>query len=195
MEGLGRGGNSQTLMISDETLMLEFQRGSRAAFEELFQRYREPIYGFFRRRLHSQERAEDLTQDTFVAVIRGLLKYEPKAHVRSYLYGIALKVLANERRKLARDLNRHAVDCEPVADDPLDSAVWVRQAMEKLDDSEREIVMLREYEQLTYAEIAELLHIPVNTVRSRLFRSRMVLKQYLQPSPEQSVDSRGDLCP
>jgi RNA polymerase sigma-70 factor, ECF subfamily len=181
-------------MISDESLMLEFQRGSRAAFEELFQRYREPIYGFFRRRLQSQERAEDLTQDTFVAVIRGLSKYESRAHVRTYLYGIALKVLANERRKRARDPNQYFADGEPAGDDPLDSAVWVRQAMEKLDGSEREIVMLREYEQLTYAEIAELLQIPVNTVRSRLFRSRTVLKQHLQPSSEQNVGSRGDPC-
>jgi len=53
--------------------------------------------------------------------------------------------------------------------------------MEKLDAGEREILMLREYEQFNYAEIAELLRLPVNTVRSRLFRSRMALKDHLQP--------------
>ena len=57
-------------MISDEALMLEFQGGSREAFEELFARYREPLFGFFRRRLESKERADDLTQETFLAVIR-----------------------------------------------------------------------------------------------------------------------------
>jgi RNA polymerase sigma-70 factor, ECF subfamily len=56
----------------------------------------------------------------------------------------------------------------------------VRQAMEMLDAPEREILMLREYEQLSYSEIAELLRIPVNTVRSRLFRSRLALKSYLK---------------
>ena len=56
-------------MISDEALMLEFQRGSREAFEELFARYREPLYGFFHRRLASKDRAEDLAQETFLAVI------------------------------------------------------------------------------------------------------------------------------
>jgi RNA polymerase sigma-70 factor, ECF subfamily len=59
--------------------------------------------------------------------------------------------------------------------------LWIRQGLEKLDESECEILMLREYEQLSYAEIAELLKLPVNTVRSRLFRSRMTLKGYLEP--------------
>ncbi len=56
-------------MTSDEALMLEFQGGSRAAFEELFARYRKPLYGFFGRRLNNPERAEDLAQETFLAVI------------------------------------------------------------------------------------------------------------------------------
>ena len=131
-------------MVSDEALMLEFQRGSREAFEELFARYREPLYGFFHRRLASKDRAEDLAQETFLAVIRAAIRYEPRAQVKTYLYGIALKVLAD-------------------------------------DAGEREILMLREYEQLSYEEIAELLRLPVNTVRSRLFRARMALKNFLEP--------------
>jgi len=58
----------------------------------------------------------------------------------------------------------------------------VRQAIERLDTNDREILMLREYEQLSYAEIAELLRLPVNTVRSRLFRARMELKNILAPA-------------
>src|SRR3979409_2710308 len=88
-------------MISDEALMLEFQRGSREAFEEIFARYREPLYGFFRRRLVSKDRAEDLAQETFLAVIRAAVHYEPRALVKTYLYGIALKLLASDRRKLS----------------------------------------------------------------------------------------------
>lgn len=57
----------------------------------------------------------------------------------------------------------------------------MREALAKLDASEREVLMLREYEQLSYPDIAELLRLPVNTVRSRLFRSRMALKHHLDP--------------
>jgi RNA polymerase sigma factor (sigma-70 family) len=165
-------------MITDEALMLEFQAGSREAFEELFARYREPLYGFFRRRLEAKERADDLTQETFLAVIRATSRYQPRALVRTYLYGIALNLLAAERRRDRRSDTSPASSDEPALDD----ALWVKQALEKLDASEREVLMLREYEQLSYAEIAELLRLPVNTVRSRLFRARMALKDYLQPA-------------
>jgi RNA polymerase sigma-70 factor (ECF subfamily) len=80
--------------------MLQFQGGSRAAFEELFARYRKPLYGFFARRLNNPERAEDLTQETFLAVIHAVSRYEPRALFRTYLYGIALKLVAAERRKV-----------------------------------------------------------------------------------------------
>jgi len=169
-------------MTSDEDLMLEFRRGSREAFDELFARYRMALYGYFRRRLDDRERAEDLTQETFLAVIRATERYEPRALVRTYLYGIAIKLLAAERRKAAR------VDmpADPACDPRADETLWVRQALEKLEPLEREILMLREYEQLSYAEISELLRIPLNTTRTRLFRSRMALKSYLEPASNEA---------
>ena len=180
-------------MTSDEALMLEFQGGSRAAFEELFARYHKPLYGFFRRRLNNPERAEDLVQETFLAVIRAASRYEPRALVRTYLCGIALKLLAAERRKFLTSSTSGQSAPEPKTDGTPDCVLWVRQALEKLDGTEREILMLREYEQLSYSDIAELLRIPVNTVRSKLFRSRLALKSYLEseeknnPSPRASV--------
>ena len=160
--------------------MLEFRGGSATAFEELFARYREPLYGFFRRRLDRDERAEDLTQEAFLALLHAVKRYEPRALFRTYLYGIALKLLAAERRKGRRDRDPNPAS-EPATHDSPDATLWILQGLAKLDDSEREILMLREYEQLSYAEIAELLHLPLSTVRSRLFRSRMALKNYLDP--------------
>jgi RNA polymerase sigma-70 factor, ECF subfamily len=175
-------------MTSDEVLMLQFQGGSTEAFDELFARYREPLFGFFRRRLNSCERAEDLAQETFLAVIRATSRYEPRALVRTYLYGIALNLLAAERRKQSKDA---PVDSspEPAVSGAPYAVLWVRQALQKLDPSEREIIMLREYEQLSYSEIADLLRLPLNTVRSRLFRARMALKGYLESEskPERRV--------
>ena len=167
-------------MTSDEALMLQFQGGSRAAFEELFARYRKPLYGFFGRRLNNRERAEDLTQETFLAVIRAASRYEPRASLRTYLFGIALKLLAAERHKFLTGSTSGQPAPEPKTGGTPECVLWVRQAMEKLDAPDREILMLREYEQLSYSDIAQLLRIPVNTVRSRLFRSRLALKSYLE---------------
>ena len=179
-------------MTSDEALMLEFQGGSRAAFEELFARYRKPLYGFFGRRLNNPERAEDLTQETFLAVIRAVSRYEPRASVRTYLYSIALKLLAAERRKFLTSSASEQSVPEPKTDGTPDSVLWVRQALEKLDAPEREILMLREYEQLSYSDIAELLRIPVNTVRSKLFRSRLALKGYLESEARSNPGPRAN---
>jgi RNA polymerase sigma-70 factor (ECF subfamily) len=171
-------------MISDEALMLDFQGGSRAAFEELFARYRKPLYFLFGRRLNNPERAEDLVQETFLAVIRAASRYEPRALVRTYLYGIALNLLAAERRKFSTSCTSGQSAPEPKTDGTPECALWVRQALEKLDAPDREILMLREYEQLSYSEIAEIMRIPINTVRSRLFRSRLALRSHLV-SPHQ----------
>src|SRR5215467_10863686 len=118
-------------MISDEALMLEFQAGSRAAFEELFARYRKPLCGFFGRRLNNPERAEDLTQETFLAVIRAASRYEPRALVQTYLLGIALKLLAAERRKVLTSSTLGQPAPEPETDGTPECVLWVRQATEK----------------------------------------------------------------
>jgi RNA polymerase sigma-70 factor (ECF subfamily) len=166
-------------MNSDEALMLEFQQGSRAAFEELYERYQGPLYGFFRRRLERPERAEDLAQETFLVVIRRASRYEPRALVRTYLYAIALKLLANERRK-PPDVSSDESPVEPESLPVQETAIWLREALGRLNPSGREILMLREYEQLSYAEIGELLRLPLNTVRTRLFRAREALRGELQ---------------
>ena len=167
-------------MMTDEQLMLDFQRGSKEAFTELFARYREPVFGFFRRRLADAARAEELAQETFLAVLRAVARYEPRASFRTYLYGIASIQLLAERRKGAQRLA--ILDLAPAdpatASDP-EATVEVREAFEKLGPDEREVLMLREYEQLSYAEIGALQRVPVNTVRSRLFRARQSLKDLL----------------
>ena len=174
------------MMPTDEELMLDFQRGARESFDELFARYRQRVYGFFRRRACDAGRAEDLAQETFLAVLRGSERYEPRATFRSYLFGIAFRQLFSERRrgKQAQLAEPHRSDTahEPLImpADPTDS-FWVRRAVEQLDSDHREVLLLREFEQLSYAEIAELLRIPVNTVRTRLFRARMELKSLLLP--------------
>ncbi len=168
---------------SDEKLMLEFSHGSAQAFGELFRRYRDPIYGFFRRRLTDPARAEELAQETFLALLRGANRYEPRALFRTYLYAIALKMVRAERRKVgfrAAFFGHLADPPDARAADATEAALWVRRAVAKLDAIDREVLLLREYEQLSYAEIADLLRVPVNTVRSRLFRARLALRDLLQ---------------
>jgi RNA polymerase sigma-70 factor (ECF subfamily) len=167
---------------TDEQLMIAFSRGSGEAFSELFARYKQPVFGFFRRRLADQEQAEELTQETFLAILRASSRYEPRALFRTYLYAIGLKILRAHRRKTAfRATFLGAKDKvrEPASPSTTDTELFLRQAVARLERVDREILLLREFEQLSYAEIAELLRLPINTVRSRLFRARMALRDLL----------------
>lgn len=167
--------------------MLNFSKGAAEAFAELFRRYKQPLFGFFRRRLMDLGQAEELTQETFLAVVRGASRYQPRALFRTYLYAIAFNVLRAHRRKQlfrATFLGQRKDAQEPAGRDGTEAAVLLRQALRKLDRTDREILMLREFEELSYAEISELLDLPLNTVRSRLFRARLALKELLdEPAP------------
>ncbi len=176
---------------SDEHLMIAFSRGSTDAFSELFSRYKQPLFGFFRRRVADPAQAEELTQETFLAVLRAASRYEPRALFRTYLYAIAFKILRAYRRKVAfraTFLGAATGFHRPALQNATDTEVSLRQAVGKLERLDREILLLREFEQLNYAEIAELLSVPVNTVRSRLFRARMALRALLAaPAPKSSA--------
>jgi RNA polymerase sigma-70 factor (ECF subfamily) len=182
---------------SDEQLMLSWTQGSAEAFSELFRRYKQPVFGFFRRRTNEAassaqgpSQAEELTQETFLALIRAAARYEPRALFRTYLYAIAFKLLRAHRRKTvfrATFFGRPGIIPDPSRSDATEAGLWVRRAVEKLDRTDREILMLREYEQLSYSEIADLLRIPLNTVRSRLFRSRTALRDLLEPRTASAV--------
>jgi RNA polymerase sigma-70 factor (ECF subfamily) len=167
--------------MTDEELVLAFLAGNRPAFDELFERYRQPIWAFFRRRVTDPADAEELAQETFLAVLNAARRYEPRASFRSYLFGIAFNLLSASRRKRSRLGEVSSPDANEVpaaATDPA-AVLWVRQALSALDPKDREIVMLREYDALDYTEIALVIGVPVNTVRSRLFRARLALREKL----------------
>lgn len=167
---------------SDEDLMVAFSRGQTDAFSALFARYKQPVFGFFRRRVADPAQAEELTQETFLAILRASERYQPSALFRTFLYAVGFKILRAYRRKAAfraTFLGEQVHDREPAIDNAIEARTLLRDAVGKLESLDREILLLREFEQLSYAEIADLLSLPLNTVRSRLFRARQALHDLL----------------
>src|SRR5207244_10690291 len=147
-------------------------------------RHTQPVSGFFRRRGFESTQAEELTLEPFVALLRAAARYERRALCRTYLYAIGFKILRAHRRKAAfraTFFGQRNSASDPAKRDATESGLWVRRAVEKLEPMDREILLLREFEQLNYAEIADLLQLPLNTVRSRLFRARIALRNLLEP--------------
>jgi RNA polymerase sigma factor (sigma-70 family) len=198
---------------SDEQLMAAFARGaggeSGDAFQTLFRRYGQAVFGFFRRRVWDAALAEELAQETFLAVLKARGRYEASALFRTYLYAIAFRVLKAHRRKtvframFAGKTREHAEPVEeadggPSVEAGLLAGLVMREAVGRLERMDREMVMLREFEELSYTEIAEVLGIPVNTVRSRLLRARMALRElltepapWLEPGTDLAKDAKG----
>ena len=172
---------------SDEQLMVAFSRGQTDAFSALFARYKQPLFGFFRRRVADPAQAEELTQETFLAVLRAAARYKANALFRTYLYAVGFKILRAHRRKAAfratflgeQPPGREPGNREPAIDSAIETQALVREGVGKLERLDREVLLLREFEQLSYAEIGGLLGLPLNTVRSRLFRARLALHDLL----------------
>jgi RNA polymerase sigma factor (sigma-70 family) len=112
------------------------------------------------------------------------------------LYAIGFKILRAHRRKAAfraTFLGAATGPHEPALQNATETELLLRQAVGKLERLDREMLLLREFEQLSYAEIAELLRLPVNTVRSRLFRARIALRNLLAaPAPRSRATSLAE---
>ncbi|MEW6733355.1 MAG: sigma-70 family RNA polymerase sigma factor [Acidobacteriota bacterium] len=181
---------------SDEELMLDFQEGNESAFITLYERYKLPIYRFIYRKLGHQARAEDLTQEVFLALIQHHKEWRREASFKTYLYCIAFNRCASEARRseykvmVESDDEANTERAARVPSDGVSPAAAVEQqelqrqvqrALARLDPEQRDPIILREYEGLSYEEIAEILSIAVGTVKSRIFRGKLELKRLLTP--------------
>ncbi len=170
--------------LNEHALLRRVQTGEAAAFELLYDRHQARVYRYALRMSGSPEIADDVVQEVFLAVIRGARGFDPQAGaLSSYLYGMA-------RHLLFRQLGSHALDeledDAPATDaNPLDGLEQaeqverVRLALASLPAHYREAVVLCEMEELSYAEVAEMLGVAVGTVRSRLHRARAILVEKL----------------
>lgn len=181
---------------SDEELMQNFQEGNETAFITLYERYKSPIFRFIYRKLGRQARAEELAQEVFMALIQHRTEWRRESSFKTYIYRIAFNRCITEIRrsehKMVLDgddetskeqLSRMSSD-EPSPADEAENGefrVRVQQALAKLDADHRDPILLREYEELSYEEIAEVLNIAVGTVKSRIFRGKLELKRLLAP--------------
>ncbi|MBN2498622.1 MAG: RNA polymerase sigma factor [Deltaproteobacteria bacterium] len=173
------------MQARDEELMMEYRdKREPEAMVALFRRYRRPLYAYLARRTGSPSRAEDLVQEVFAALMTGADRYEPSGSFKAYIYRIAANLSAKEWRSYRR---RVQLASEPVsgaepADEVLDgeqAARAVKRALLALDDEQREPILLREYQGLSYAEIATVLDLPAGTVKSRIARGKLALRRAL----------------
>ncbi len=169
--------------------------GSRDAFGTLVERYQDRLYNTLVRVLGSRDDASEVLQDAFVQAYTKLESFRGSSQFYTWLYRVALNLACSHRRRTTRRRGEQSVDQirERSGMEPVDTSLQpeqtalrseqaelVQAALLEISDEHRQILVLREMEDYSYETIAEILELPVGTVRSRLFRARLQLKEQLE---------------
>jgi len=162
----------KTDSVSDEVLIVKYANGNVAAFEDLYRRHKTALFSFLRRQCHDAGIAEELTHDTWLAVIKQANGYQPSASFKTWIYRIAHNRLVDYWRRHGR--SSHALLDELnesiVVQDRSSEHVELAQLLAQLDtlSDEQTTTMLLKIEGFSYAEIAKITNAKQETVKSRL---------------------------
>lgn len=181
---------------SDQELVVRVGLGDLDSLGELFVRYHQPILSFANRMVGDLAAAENLAQDVFLRVMRHADKFNPQQAARPWLYTIAANLCRDYRhRQGRRPTSELSSEPEAPVEGPLEQLATredcarVKEAIAELPEIYREIVVLRMYEQLPYADIAQVLGIREGTARSRMeYALQRLRKAMLTPAERQSLD-------
>ncbi|MDD5462606.1 MAG: RNA polymerase sigma factor RpoE [Methylococcales bacterium] len=182
----------------DEDLVLRVQRGDKSAFNLLVVKYQHKIVQLVNRYVKDPSEAQDVTQEAFIKAYRALPNFRGDSAFYTWLYRIAINTAKNylvSRSRRSSDYQVDIQDAETVENAPqlqgmetperqlLNQEIveTIKTAIDKLPEEMRTAIMLREFEGMSYEEIAEAMDCPVGTVRSRIFRAREAIDNKLNP--------------
>lgn len=182
--------------LTDEQLIFEFQQEDVEAFNEIVFRYKDRLVNFLYRYTGNRDESEDLAQDTFFKLYRSKHLYREIAKFSTWFYTIAINLAKTNLRKKGRYNSISLSDFDPDGEkdfdlpdtrqiSPDDSAnasienVYIQKAINSLNEKFREVIILRDIQDLEYDEIAKITDLPLGTVKSRINRGRERLKELL----------------
>ncbi|BDC49689.1 RNA polymerase sigma factor [Bryobacterales bacterium F-183] len=183
---------------ADLALVAALQAGSEQAYEQLIEQYQQPVYNLVYRLLSDPGDSCDVVQEVFIKIFRNIGNFRSQSSLKTWVYRIALNEANNRRRWFSRH-KKHEVDLdrddeqarslqETIQDggfSPFDLMLGtetqekIEEALQKLSPNFRDAVVLRDIEELSYEEIAEILNINMGTVKSRILRGREALRKQL----------------
>ena len=188
----------------DDTLLIAASKqGDQDAFAQLVQRYQHRVFNLVFRMLQQYEEATEITQETFLAAWQGLPSFRGDARFPTWLYRIAyncsLKQLEQRKRdkalQVALQAEQVVASTDKRADAELearDRQALIQESLSHLPAKYRVVLILRHLQEMTYEEMAEILTMPIGTIKTHLFRARNLLKERLQAlDRDRSARTRG----
>ncbi len=181
----------------DEKLITRTLAGDESAYAELMDRYRGQLFHLLYKMVYSRIEAEDLVQEAFIKAYKGLESFNREYAFSTWLYKIAvnncidylrkkrLQTYSYDKPMAGKDgeMRREYPDRDAGTDKPMlekEKSTIINQAIDSLPEKYRTVIHLRHREEMAYEEIAELLDIPIGTVKARIFRAREQLKHLLK---------------
>jgi len=195
-------------MELDKDLVRLAQDGETRAFDELVHRYSSKVYRLAFKILHHEEDAAEAAQDAFLSAFRGLPNFKSQSTFSTWLYRIATNASLMRYRK--RRANHVSLEQSQMEDgEPLELPDWsaqpldelltgetrdaMREGVEKLPEDLRTVFVLRDLQELSNADVAEILHLSVAAVKSRLHRARLSLRSWLNRYFAERITTAGQL--
>jgi RNA polymerase sigma-70 factor (ECF subfamily) len=183
-KNISAGNDASNEAVNDASLVRRAVAGDEKAFGQLVDRHSQRLYRLAYSLVGSGSDAEDVLQETWVGAYRGLSGFEGRSSFGTWL----TRILVAQAARWRRDRKRRSRGSEPdenqvgvrSASEAVGSKIDLHAALQKLSPEHREIVVLREFEQMSYEEMAAVLSLPRGTVESRLFRARGELRELLK---------------
>ena len=173
--------------MTENALIESFRSGDEFAFVGLYNRYKGPVYAFCYKMLMDSDAAKDVMQETFLRVYENRERLMKSDAFKSWLFTIARNQCLNSLRRSGRHVALpDAKDLPPVSDTPFtrmeksEQIRFVTRFLESLPPEYREVIILREYQNLSYEEIAAVTRSTLSAVKSRLFKARKKLAQQME---------------
>lgn len=181
--------------MTEQTLIESFRSGDEFAFVGLYNRYKGPVYAFCYKMLLDSDAAKDVMQETFLRVYENRDRLMKSDAFKSWLFTIARNQCLNAIRRNGKHIPLpDAKDLPPVAETPFtrmeksEQVRFVTRFLESLPPEYREVIVLREYQNLSYEEIAAVTRSTLSAVKSRLFKARRKLAQQMEAAMKATED-------
>lgn len=197
------GVDMETQKDIDHGIMRRIQQDDFAAFQELVDRYKDRLVNVLFRMLNERNEAEDLVQETFLRVYKHRQEYDFTYCLSTWIYTIALNLAKNELRRKKKfkffsifDMQAKGMELEDTKPGPQSLKLILNRAIATLPVKYKTAFVLRDVDQLSYEEVAQILEVPLGTVKSRVNRARAILKDELRPKlEERRALSKSTLVP
>ena len=174
--------------MDEQQIIKQILAGDKKAYAQIINEYKNPLYATILRMTRNPQTAQDFVQEAFIKIYEQLPKYDGKGSFKSWLYRVAINFCIDEFRKKSYQMKQAELQDDQLVNESHPEVIFLKKEQSRqlekliatLPELERMILLLRYVNELSYAEIADLLHIPLSDVRNKLHRAKKKMRNQVQ---------------